>query len=144
MRTRTTHDIPVRLAAIRRGFDRWRRTRQGRSRIPEELWALAVEAAGQYGLNSTAQALRLDYYSLKKHIEAARREPARGTTPSHRGPEGQAASAAVPAGGVQDHSGQLPGSWPAAVRRRGGAVPRGVPLCAGELGRGLQERRPRS
>jgi hypothetical protein len=79
MRTRTTHDIPVRLAAIRRGFDRWRRTRQGRPRIPEELWALAVEAAGQYGLYSTAQALRLDYYSLKKHVEAARRGPPRRT-----------------------------------------------------------------
>jgi hypothetical protein len=98
MRTRTTHDIPARLAAIRRRFHRWRLTRRGRSRIPEQLWALAVKVAGQYGLNPTAQALGLDYYSLKKHIEAARRGPPGRTAPSRRGPEGQTLSGAVPAG----------------------------------------------
>jgi hypothetical protein len=30
-----------------------------------------VKVAGQYGLNRTAQTLRLDYYRLKKRVEAA-------------------------------------------------------------------------
>jgi len=30
-----------------------------------------VKAAGTYGLNPTARALRLDYYTLKKCVEAA-------------------------------------------------------------------------
>jgi len=30
-----------------------------------------VKAAGQYGLAKTARALRLDYYALKKRVEAA-------------------------------------------------------------------------
>ena len=32
---------------------------------------MAVKAAGKYGLNPTARALRLDYYALKKRIEQA-------------------------------------------------------------------------
>ena len=70
MRTRSTGD-PARLEGIRRRFDRWRRTRKGHSRIPETLWASAVKAADKYGLNPTARALRLDYYALKKRVEAA-------------------------------------------------------------------------
>jgi len=71
MRTGTTHDFPAWLERLRRRFDRWRQTRDGCSRIPEALWASAVKAAGWHGLNPTARALRLDYYSLKKHVEAA-------------------------------------------------------------------------
>ena len=32
---------------------------------------MAVEVAREYGVNATAQALRLDYYTLKKRLEAA-------------------------------------------------------------------------
>jgi hypothetical protein len=35
------------------------------------LWTSAVKAAGRYGINKTAQSLRLDYYALKKRVEAA-------------------------------------------------------------------------
>lgn len=71
MRTGTTHDLPAELESTRRRFDRWRQTRDGRSHIPEALWMSAVRAATRYGLNPTARALRLDYYSLKKRVEAA-------------------------------------------------------------------------
>lgn len=71
MRTGATHDIPAWLECLRRRFDRWRDTRDGRRRIPQGLWMSAVKAAGRYGLNPTARALGLDYYSLKKHVEAA-------------------------------------------------------------------------
>ncbi len=68
MGTRKTLNLPARLEGTRRRFDRWRRTRKGRSRIPEVLWTAAVKAAGQYGLHRTAQALCLDYYTLKKRV----------------------------------------------------------------------------
>lgn len=71
MRTRSVGVLPARLEGLRRRFDRWRGTRQGRRRIPEGLWILAVKAAGRYGFNPTARALRLDYYALKKRVEAA-------------------------------------------------------------------------
>jgi len=70
MSTRRIRNVPARLEGLSRRFDRWRRTRKGRSRIPETLWASAVRAAGKYGLNPTARALRLDYYALKKRVEA--------------------------------------------------------------------------
>jgi hypothetical protein len=70
MRTGMAHDVPAWLERLRRRFDRWRETREGRSRIPEALWASAVKAVGRHGLHSTARALRLDYYSLKKRVGA--------------------------------------------------------------------------
>jgi hypothetical protein len=39
------------------------------------LWALAVRLAKTHGLSRTAIALRLDYYSLKKQVEATARQP---------------------------------------------------------------------
>ncbi len=71
MGTGKTVNLPARLEGTCRRFDRWRQTRKGRSRIPEALWASAVQAAGRYGVNKTAQALRVDYYALKKRAEAA-------------------------------------------------------------------------
>ena len=71
MRARGTRDLPARLEGLRRRFERWRRTRQGRARIPETLWAAATRVAGRYGVNRTARALGLDYYALKKRVGAA-------------------------------------------------------------------------
>ncbi len=71
MGTRKTLNLPARLEGTRRRFDRWRRTRPGRSRIPEALWTSAVKAAGEYGVHKTAQALRVGYYALKKRVAAA-------------------------------------------------------------------------
>lgn len=71
MKTKTAADLPARLEAIRGRFERWRQTRHGRSRIPADLWASAVKAAGWYGLNPTARALGVDYKSLQHHVAAA-------------------------------------------------------------------------
>jgi hypothetical protein len=62
-------DPSVPLEGVRRRFERWRRTRRGRSRVPEGLWAAAVKAARGCGIHCTARALRVDYYSLKKRVE---------------------------------------------------------------------------
>lgn len=74
-------DLPARLEAVRRRFERWRRTRRGHARIPDALWAAAVKAAGVHGLHRTVRALRLDYYSLKERVEqqaGTTRDPAVG------------------------------------------------------------------
>ena len=69
MGTSRTRDLPVRLESLRQRFERWRRGRKVRSRIPEPLWASAVKVAGTYGIHRTARALRVDYYALKKRVE---------------------------------------------------------------------------
>jgi hypothetical protein len=69
MSTKKTNALPSRLKDLRRRFERWRRTRKVRSRIPEPLWAAAVKSAGRYGIHRTATALRVDYYALKKRAE---------------------------------------------------------------------------
>ena len=71
MDTRKTRDLPARLEAVRRRFERWRRTRRPPSRIPDPLWVVAVKLVGRYGIHRTARALRVDYYSLKKRVTAA-------------------------------------------------------------------------
>jgi hypothetical protein len=71
MKSATADDLPARLEAVRRRFERWRQTRTGCSRIPASLWASAVKAAGRYGLHPTVRALGLDYKSLQRHVAAA-------------------------------------------------------------------------
>ena len=70
MDTRKTRGLPARLEVVRQRFERWRRTRRPRSRIPDPLWAAAVKLVGRYGVHRTARALRVDYYSLKKRVSA--------------------------------------------------------------------------
>ena len=64
-------EIAAELARGRDRFTAWRRTRRPKARIPESLWELAVRLASTYGLHRTTRALKLDYYSLKKRVEAA-------------------------------------------------------------------------
>jgi len=85
MRTGTAVDVPAQLWRLRGRFDCWRRTRQGRSRIPEGLWAAAVKAAGEHGLCRTARALGLDYYTLKRRVEAFPKRLTERTTGSRDG-----------------------------------------------------------
>ena len=67
---RKRRDIPTPLARGRDRFEVWRRTRKVGARIPNKLWSLAVKLVDAHGLNRTASVLRLDYYSLKKRVEA--------------------------------------------------------------------------
>lgn len=63
------------LVRGRNRFRAWRERRTGDGRIPRRLWALAVRLAKRHGISRTAIALRLDYYSLKKQVEAAASQP---------------------------------------------------------------------
>lgn len=69
---RRKRELASDLAQGRARLVAWRKSRKPKSRIPEPLWALAVELADKHGLHPTAAALRLDYYSLKKRVEQAR------------------------------------------------------------------------
>lgn len=62
------------LRRAQEGLARWRERHGGRGvRIPERLWALAVEAARAEGIAATAAALRLDRQGLLRRVEV---EPA--------------------------------------------------------------------
>lgn len=56
---------------LRNRVEEWRRTRRKLSPMPEELWQAAAALAREHGLNPIAQALRLDYYSLKERTGQA-------------------------------------------------------------------------
>lgn len=70
MAGRRHREIPAPLARGQDRFEVWRRTRQVGTRIPDELWSLAVKLADGHGLSRAASVLGLDYYSLKKRVAA--------------------------------------------------------------------------
>src|SRR6185295_13969756 len=70
MRVTPRDELPKDLMRAQHRFEAWRQQRRGRERIPQHLWVLAVRLVRKHGLCRTAIALRLDYYSLKKHVEA--------------------------------------------------------------------------
>jgi hypothetical protein len=59
-------------------FEEWRRNRQGKSAIPDELWDAATALARCDGVHRTATALRLDGAKLKRRMapSANRASPA--------------------------------------------------------------------
>jgi hypothetical protein len=69
MRGRKSADT-VNIDAVRTRFESWRQTRQGKARIPDELWSAAVEVARRDGVNQTATALHLDGGELKRRMMA--------------------------------------------------------------------------
>jgi hypothetical protein len=79
MNTATIPTHPNSLDRVYRRFERWRRTRQRRSPIPDALWALALEAARAHGLHQTARTLRLNHTALKQRLRAAGGPPANAT-----------------------------------------------------------------
>ena len=80
MRLRDYDELPHDLAQGRSRFQAWRARRQRGGRIPQPLWALAVQLVRRHGVSRTATALGLDYYSLKRRAEAA--EQPKPTSPA--------------------------------------------------------------
>ena len=62
--------LAVAFSEVQGRFEQWRGCKRPRARIPEELWSLAVGLAREHGVNRTARALRLDYYTLKRRLDA--------------------------------------------------------------------------
>ena len=73
--------LPKDLEQARQRFRLWRQQRRTSRRIPMTLWRLAVRLAAHHGLSRTANALGLDYYRLKKQLDAAPAPPPT-TTPA--------------------------------------------------------------
>lgn len=76
-----SREIAADLLRAARRFAAWRQGRTIGARIPQPLWNSAVALAGRHGLSRTATALGLDYYALKKRVEAQapllKRDPVR-------------------------------------------------------------------
>lgn len=66
-----------RLQAVSDAFAEWRRSRQKRTPIPEELWHAATALSPVYSTLQISRALRLDYAKLKRRIDesASRKTP---------------------------------------------------------------------
>ena len=71
MRTRSIDGWRGEVRPVRCQFEQWRRRRSAGTPIPELLWRAAVALARKHGVSKTSLALRLDYYSLKRRLEAA-------------------------------------------------------------------------
>ncbi len=63
--------LPPDAAKVRRRIDTWRRTREKRTRMPEELWRGAVELAQIHGVHAMSRGLRVRYESLKQRVVEA-------------------------------------------------------------------------
>lgn len=81
MSTRSKLKVPARLIRGRQRFDKFRKTHKGYRRLPESLWSGAVKLARTYGVNRTANALRLDYSGLKKRLESTASDTPPGVPP---------------------------------------------------------------
>jgi hypothetical protein len=64
-------DSDKQIERLQKHYEAWRKHHKPRARIPIRPWNAAVQAAGECGLNRTAKALRLDYYTLKKRLDAS-------------------------------------------------------------------------
>lgn len=63
--------IPIKnnLEAVVEQFEHWRSTRQNKSRIPEQLWALLEPLKTQYSLKEIRTALKINHSQLKKRLQ---------------------------------------------------------------------------
>jgi hypothetical protein len=68
------HSSPT-LTEVQTRFAAWRKTRQHRSRIPEELWAAAVKLSNKHSIHRISKALKLSYTDLKERIEKSHPVP---------------------------------------------------------------------
>jgi hypothetical protein len=84
MDTKQPANIPNALSESRCQLDHWRSQQPNkRTRLPKELWQQAVTLAKEHGLNKTARALGLKYYSLKKHLEATATDESKPAEAQH-------------------------------------------------------------
>lgn len=67
--------LPSDLVRGRARFQTWRKQRAIGERIPQPLWALAVQLTKTHGVSRTATALGLDYYSLKRRVASVAMAP---------------------------------------------------------------------
>ena len=64
------------LVRTRALFEQWRSTRQGRSKIPDELWQAAVALHGRYSASQLCRELHLSAGALRSRLEKVMPETA--------------------------------------------------------------------
>ncbi len=70
----TRNEASQALIRAERALGRWRRRHGGRGiRIPEDLWALALEAAREEGVDPAARTLRMSREGLLRRMEPSER-----------------------------------------------------------------------
>lgn len=70
MSKQTRGECPGGMEHLKIRFAQWRAQKRGRGeRIPEHLWAAAVEAARGHGVHAVSRALRLEYAALRRRVE---------------------------------------------------------------------------
>ena len=62
--------LKEKIEELRCQIDSWRKTRISRQNVPEPFWRAAVELARIGGINPVAAVLGLNYYRLKRRVEA--------------------------------------------------------------------------
>lgn len=65
---RGSNAIPEAIAQLQRQLEQFRSLHPLRTKLPEPIWQAAVELARQYGVNSVAHPLRLDYAGLRRRL----------------------------------------------------------------------------
>src|SRR5712692_992486 len=63
------------LLQLSQRLEEWRSAHPPRTRLPEPMWASAVEMAQRHGLHRTAKALRMDYTRLKERLPVTAQPP---------------------------------------------------------------------
>lgn len=72
------------LSQVVRQFQSWRASRRRGARIPKALWQSATALAVVHGTSRVSTALAVDYYGLKKRLDARQPDARRpGREPSH-------------------------------------------------------------
>lgn len=80
MSRRQVEALPEGVEGLAAELRVWREQRRRGQRIPERVWRGAAKAARRHGLHPISQALKLDYYQLKRRVDEAE---------GRRGGEGQ-------------------------------------------------------
>jgi hypothetical protein len=63
--------IPESILVLQTQLEQFRSTHPLRTRLPVTLWRSAAELAQQHGIYPVAHRLRLDYVTLKKHVNGS-------------------------------------------------------------------------
>jgi len=63
--------IPESILELHTQLEQFRSTHPLRTRLPVTLWQSAAELARQHGIYLVAHSLRLDYTTLKKHVNGS-------------------------------------------------------------------------
>jgi hypothetical protein len=63
--------IPESILELQTQLEQFRSTHPQRTKLPVTLWRSAAELARQHGIYPVAHSLRLDYSTLKKHVNGS-------------------------------------------------------------------------